>query len=68
MNIYIILRIFERYTLFDINNGTITLKDSDKDQSDLLVKILNFRKEVKPKNPEKKQKKEDVLENLYSLF
>ena len=27
-------------------NGTITLKEADNDQSDLLVAILNFRKQV----------------------
>ena len=39
----------------DIYNVTITTKEADSDQSDLLVKVLNFRKQVKPKNPEKKQ-------------
>ena len=29
---------------------------------------MNFRKQVKPKNTEKKQQKEDVPENLYDLF
>ena len=29
---------------------------------------MNFRKQVKPKNTERKQQKEDVLENLYNLF
>ena len=52
----------------DIYNGKITLKEANKDQSDLLVKMLNCRKQVKQKNPEKKQKKEDVLENLYNNF
>ena len=52
----------------DIYNGTITLKEADNDQRDLLVEILNFRKQVKLKNPEKKQQKEDVLENLYNLL
>ena len=33
-----------------------------------MVEILNFRKQVKPKNPEKKQQKEDVLKNLCNLF
>ena len=28
---------------------------------------MNFRKQVKPKNPERKQQKEDVIENLYNL-
>ena len=27
-----------------------------------------FRKQVKPKNPDKKQQKEDVLKNLHNLF
>ena len=48
----------------DIYNGTTTLKEADQDQNDLLVKMLNFRKKVKPKNTEKKQQKENVLENL----
>ena len=29
---------------------------------------MNFRKQVKPKNKEKKQQKEDVLKNLCNLF
>ena len=29
---------------------------------------MNLRKQVKPKNTEKKQQKEDVLENLYNIF
>ena len=41
----------------DIYNGTITTKEADNNQSDLLVEILNFRKQVKPKNTEKKQQK-----------
>ena len=52
----------------DIYNGKITLKEADEDQSSLLVEILNFRKKVKPKNPEIKQKKKDVPENLYNFF
>ena len=37
MNIHIVLRIFVQETLFVryIDNGTITLKEADKDQSDL---------------------------------
>ena len=30
------------------------LEEASNDQSDLLVEILNFKKQVKPKNPEKK--------------
>ena len=52
----------------DIYNGTITLKEANEDQIDLLVEILNFREKVKAKNPEKKQIKKDVLENVYNLF
>ena len=29
---------------------------------------MNFKKKVKPQNPEKKQKKIDILKNLYALF
>ena len=47
----------------DIYNGTITKEDVEEDQSDLLFEILSFRKKVKPKNPEKKTEKEDVLKN-----
>ena len=28
---------------------------------------MNYSKQVKPKNPERKQQKEDVIENLYNL-
>ena len=38
----------------DIYN-TITKKEADEDQSELFVEILNFRKQVKPKNTLKKQ-------------
>ena len=34
----------------------------------IIIEILNVRKQIKPTNPEKKQNKEDVLENLYNLF
>ena len=52
----------------NIYNGTITLKETDNDHADLLVKILNFKKQIKFKNLEKKQQKEDILKNLYILF
>ena len=41
---------FRRY----IYNGTITLKETAKDQNDLLIQALNFRKEVKPKKSKEK--------------
>ena len=36
----------------DIYNGTITLKEVDKTQIDLLIEILNFKKRIKPHNLE----------------
>ena len=32
----------------DIYNGEITLKEADKDQANLLVEIMNFKKKTKP--------------------
>ena len=52
----------------NIHNDKITAEEADEDQRDLLVEVLNFKKKVKPKIPEKKQQKEDVLKNLYNLF
>ena len=52
----------------EICNGTIILKEADNHQSDLLVKILNFRKQINLKNKNKKQQKVDILKNLYNLF
>ena len=48
----------------DIYNSTISLEQADKGQRHLLVEILNFRKQEKLETPEKKQKKENVLEKL----
>ena len=33
----------------DISNGTVTLKEADKNYGDLLVGILTFRKQIKTK-------------------
>ena len=52
----------------NINNCTITLKEADQDHSSLLVEIMNFRSKIKPQNPKKKQKKNDILKNLHALF
>ena len=52
----------------DIYNGKITLKETDEDQSNLLVEIMNFKKKAKPQNTEKKKEKKDILKNLYSFF
>ena len=64
-------RIFRTINIFvrDIYNGTVTLKEADEDKSSLLVEIMNFKKKIKPPNPEKKQKKNpDIFKNLYALF
>ena len=55
MDKYIIFRIctFGR----DIYNGTFTTKEADNDKSDLLVEILNLKKQVKQKYPKQKQQK-----------
>ena len=43
----------------DIYNS---FKEADEDQKNLVVEILNFRKEIKNKSPaKKKQQKEDIL-------
>ena len=51
----------------EINNGTITLKEAYKYQGDLLVKTLNFRKQIKPKNP-KKNKRKKIFLRIYIIF
>ena len=63
---------FEQCTVGkEVYNGTITLKETDKDQN-LFVEILNLKKQTKPQNSEKKQKKttkkKDFIKNYYALF
>ena len=50
------------------NNDAITLKEADKDQSNLLVEIMNFISKVKSQNLEKIQKKKDIPKNWYALL
>ena len=52
----------------DIYGGKVMTKEADKHQTDLLVEIMNFRKNTKPRNQEEKREKEIVLENLYNIF
>ena len=40
----------------DIYDGTITLKEADDYQTDLLVEIMNFREKTKQKSLQKKKK------------
>ena len=51
----------------DVYNGKITLKQVDNDQSSLLVEFMNFKKQVKRKNPEEKQEKKIFLKT-YVIF
>ena len=61
-------RIFRTINIFvrDIYNGTVTLKEADEDKSSLLVEIMNFKKKIKPPNPEKKQKKPQIFPKIYT--
>ena len=52
----------------DIYEGKITIEEADKYQTGLLVEIMNFRKNTKPRSQEKKREKEIVLENLHRFF
>ena len=45
----------------DIYNGKSALKESDEDQSSLLVEIMNLKSKIKPQNSKKKQKRRDSL-------
>ena len=49
-------QIFQTIKTFgrDIYNGKITFKNGYENQANLLVEILNFRKQTKPQDPEKK--------------
>ena len=52
----------------DIYDGTIKLEEADEYQTNLLVEIMNFKKNTKPRSPEKKQEKEIALKNLKNNF
>ena len=52
----------------DTYNGKITVKKADEDQTNLLVEIMNFKKKIKPQDPQKKQERKVVLQNLYDIF
>ena len=49
--------IYER----DIYEGKITIEEADKHQTDLLVEIMNFRKNMKPRSQEKKNEKNKLF-------
>ena len=41
----------------DIYHGAITIKEADEYQNNLLVEIMNFKKNTKPKSSEKQTRK-----------
>ena len=51
----------------NIYSGTITKEKFDKDQSDLLFEILNFKKKVKPRNSGKDNQKKMLLKLIASF-
>ena len=38
------------YIFTNVFNGKCTLKGADKDQSNLLVEVMNFKKKTRPRN------------------
>ena len=57
-----------KYFRRDFYEGKITVGEAQKYQTDILAEIMNFRKNTKPRNLEKKKEKEIVLENLYNFW
>ena len=52
----------------NIFSGKITLNNADIGQSNLLIEIMDFKKNVKPNDLNKKKQKRATLESLYALF
>ena len=52
----------------DIYEGEIIIEEADEYQSNLLVEIMNFKKNTKSRNRGKNQEKEIVLKNLYDFW
>ena len=59
MNIHNSFKHFQTIKTFgrDIYEGKITIKKADEYQADLLTEIMNFRKNTKPRDQEKNEKK-----------
>ena len=59
MNIHIVLKIFQIIKTFGRaiykSKITITIEEVDKYQTDSLAEIMDFRKNMKPRNQEKKR-------------
>ena len=52
----------------DINDGTITLEEAEKDQSSLVNEVTRFNSSTRPKMLERRQNKKESLENLKALY
>ena len=52
----------------NIFDGTITLNNADKEQIHLLIEVLEFNKNTKPRDVKKKKEKRDTLESLHVLY
>ena len=57
MNIHIVLKIFKQKTFGgDIYESNIVLEEADEYQKDLLLEIMSFKNNSKPRSKEKKKK------------
>ena len=52
----------------DIYEGKITIEEANKYQTNLLVEIMNFRKNTKPRSQEKNKKKKLFLKTCIIFF
>ena len=52
----------------DICKGKITIEEANEYQTDLLAEIMNFRKNVKPRSQEKKNKKKKLFLKTCIIF
>ena len=52
----------------DIHEGKITLNEADKDESNLLNSIKDFRDKTRPQNYEKKQEKKLFLKTCINFL
>ena len=61
---------FQKIKFFDrdIYEGNITIKEADEYQTDLLVEIMNFWKNTKPRIREKNKKRELLLKTCINLL
>ena len=51
----------------DIRNNVISLKATSLEQTNLMAHLYDFTKNTKPRNPEQKKMKSDVLNSVGAL-